>query len=373
MRGRGTRGHNKGPSEEFLQAVLDGIDDVIKIVDQDMRIQYVNKAIEPLAQRPVGECVGRKCHELVHGLTAPPSVCLTGETFRTGRRFHSSAWMELKDGSRRFIEYSTYPITGGNGKVVSVVEIIRDATEKKLAEEQLLHNAKLVSLGEAAAGIAHEVRSPLNAIKLGLQALEPFMANDEEGREIAATINRNADRLADFVTNMLAFARKDPENRVPADLRDVVRKAVSLVEEQARDQKVRISTRFQEGLGTATVNPGQIQQVVVNLLLNAIQAMPDGGKVEVSAGLHSHGEQAGLLLRLADTGPGIPDKDKTRVFEPFYSTKPSGTGLGLAISSKIVKEHGGHIAIRDHEPQGTIVEVFLPAQWRLGATRLEKK
>ena len=101
--------------------------------------------------------------------------------------------------------------------------------------------------------------------------------------------------------------------------------------------------------------------MVVNVLLNAIQAMPEGGTVEVSAGPHSHEEQAGFMLRLADTGPGIPDRDKLRVFEPFYSTKSSGTGLGLAISSKIVKDHGGHIAVRDHEPQGTVIEVFLPA------------
>jgi signal transduction histidine kinase len=284
------------------------------------------------------------------------------ETFRTGRRFHSGEWMELKDGSRRFIEYATYPIKQADGTVVSVVEVIRDATDKKLAEEQLLHNAKLVSLGEAAAGIAHEVRNPLNAIKLGLQALEPFVAHDAEAREIAATVHRNVDRLAAFVTNMLMFARKDPENRIASDVRDVVQKAVSLVQRKARDQNIQIATRFQEGLGTAVINPGQIEQVVVNILLNAIQAMPGGGKVEVSAGLHSHGEQAGLLLRLADTGTGIPAKHKSRVFDPFYSTKPGGTGLGLAISSKIVRDHGGHIAIRDQEPRGTIVEVFLPKE-----------
>ena len=358
----GKQRKDAGASEEFLQAVLDGIDDVIKIVDRDMRIQYVNKAIEPLAGRSVRECVGQKCHEVVHGLSKPPSFCTTMETFRTGRRFHSGEWMELKDGSRRFIEYATYPIKQADGTVVSVVEVIRDATDKKLAEEQLLHNAKLVSLGEAAAGIAHEVRNPLNAIKLGLQALEPFVAHDGEAREIAATVYRNVDRLAAFVTNMLMFARKDPEDRIPSDVRVVVQKAVSLVQSKANDQNVRIVTRFQEGLGTAVINPGQIEQVVVNILLNAIQAMPGGGEVEVSAGLHSHGEQAGLLLRLADTGAGIPEKHKTRVFDPFYSTKPGGTGLGLAISSKIVKDHGGHIAIRDQEPQGTIVEVFLPKE-----------
>jgi signal transduction histidine kinase len=244
--------------------------------------------------------------------------------------------------------------------VTGVVEVIRDATEKKLAEEQLIHNARLVSLGEAAAGIAHEVRSPLNAIKLGLQALDPFLKQDGEAREVASVINRNVERLAEFLSEMLLFARKDSGERAPGDLRRVVQNAVTLVEKQAQDQKVQIVTNFQKGVGPVRFNATHMQQVVHNILLNAIQAMPKGGKVEISVAQGA--PQAGLLLRVADTGVGIPDKDKPRVFDPFYSSKPSGIGLGLAISSKIVKDHGGHIAVRDHKPRGTVVEVFLPEE-----------
>jgi two-component system, NtrC family, sensor kinase len=228
-------------------------------------------------------------------------------------------------------------------------------------QEHLLQAHKMAALGTFTAGVAHELNNPLNNISLTVDALREDHAEalDEEGRELLDDIAGQADRAADIVRNLLDFSRTERPALVPLDPGEVARASAALVKNQMQAAGVRFTSELAEGLPRIRGDLRSLQQVLVNILLNAAQATPRGGRVrlEVARGLEGF-----TCFTVADTGPGITPEVRRHIFEPFYTTKGvgKGTGLGLAVAYSLIKRHGGHIEVDSPESGGAVFTVCLP-------------
>jgi|GEM_PF-1134117 len=266
-------------------------------------------------------------------------------------------------------------------------EILAGVDAKLALEARLRHSEKLATIGQLAAGIAHEVGTPLNVIGGRARTMEKRALAEVSGEGAplnAADVAKNAaiiatqtQRITRIIQQLLDYARRPAIERRTVDVGEVVRTALDFLEHQLQlhrvESVVQPFVNQESGLTTPLVNadPDQLQQVCLNLCLNAIQAMPDGGRLELRTrgvirrrpGLETASPGPYVVLEVADTGPGIPDGDRERIFEPFYSTKAEegGTGLGLSVSVGIIKDHDGWIDIDVPSTGGTVFRVFLPA------------
>ncbi|HQU85970.1 MAG TPA: ATP-binding protein [Pyrinomonadaceae bacterium] len=207
--------------------------------------------------------------------------------------------------------------------------------------EQLLQAEKLTSLGELSAGIVHEVRNPLGAIKGAVEILEDEIAEHSPRREFADLAKKEVDRLDKLVGEFLRFARPATLSVRPNDLNNIVESVVSLIENQATAQSVAVEKNLQRDLPEVLVDNEQIKQVLLNLAINSLQAMPDGGKLF----FRTFSNNESCVVEIEDTGSGIDEKISGKIFDPFFTTKEKGVGLGLSIAHKIVSQHNGSLSV----------------------------
>jgi len=230
---------------------------------------------------------------------------------------------------------------------------------------------RLAALGGMAAVLAHEIRNPLGAIKGLAQFLGEKTSGDPTRAEMTQTIARETTRLERLVNDLLTYARPRPPERQAMDLAALVGRVLSLLGPAAAEAAVTVHADVARGIPPISGDPEQLQQLFGNLLLNAIQAMPNGGVVRVSAvtspstssrAASAPGDQTWIDVCVEDSGPGIPEADVPHIFEPFFTTRAKGTGLGLAICRQIAEAHGGTIRVSSTGPEGTRIEVTLPAE-----------
>ena len=238
--------------------------------------------------------------------------------------------------------------------------------EHRDLQERLNEAEKLSLLGRFAATVAHEVRNSLNFINLSIDQIRAKHAGGEEksARDLQrnlVNIKEEINRLNRLVNDFLAAGRQSPPELAPCDLHPTLEQAVTLVEKQARRQDITITSEFPQNLPVIQADAAQIKTCFLNILTNAIQAMPRGGRIGVAArAVEENGGARVLELRFTDSGPGIPAEDREKVFAPFYSTKAMGFGLGLAITKKIVEDHGGRVYVSDDDAPGTVIVMRLP-------------
>lgn len=221
--------------------------------------------------------------------------------------------------------------------------------------EQLLQADRLTSLGELAAGVVHEVRNPLGAIKGAVEIMEDAVPSDDPRREFAGIAAREVDRLDKLVGEFLRFARPVKPAVAPADINEVVRAVATLLSQQSAAQGTGIHTELDSALPRVLIDSEQIKQVLLNLGLNALQANTRGGEIA----LRTLAEGSAIVVEVEDTGGGVDQAMQARVFDPFFTTKEKGVGLGLSIAYKIVAQHGGTLTLRDGR-RGAIFRVMLP-------------
>ncbi|MBI3333516.1 MAG: HAMP domain-containing protein [Candidatus Omnitrophica bacterium] len=234
------------------------------------------------------------------------------------------------------------------------------------AQAQLLQAEKLASLGELAAGVAHELNNPLMVImgntQLGLRMLKdpqappPTLAADL--KDLLKIVEDEAHRSKGIVSNLLDFSRVKPTVETPTDLHLLLDDSLKLVEHQVSMQSIHVEKQYGKGLPTVKVDPGQIKQVLINIILNAVQAMPDGGNLTLKTG----STDSFFNVKVEDTGIGIPEENLRKVFDPFFTTKEvgAGTGLGLSVSYGIIRRHRGHITLTSKVREGTQVTIQFP-------------
>jgi signal transduction histidine kinase len=250
--------------------------------------------------------------------------------------------------------------------VLEIGERIGTVVENSKLFEKMKERDRLAALGEMAAGLAHEIRNPLGAIKGAAQFLTPQTLPGENG-ELLSVIVEEVNRLNTVVTQFLDYSRPMKQNFAPTDIGDVVSRTLKLLASDEIPAQITLKVEIAEKLPKVPGDAEQIKQVLINLVLNAMQAMPDGGTLTIAAGMPDEvaslrfgGGAEMLELRVRDTGQGISAEGRQHIFVPFYTTKEKGTGLGLAICQRIVKNHGGTIAVASRVQEGTEFVIRLP-------------
>jgi len=343
------------------QRTFDSISDAVSLVDLDGVVLRSNRAMARLVGRPQEEVVGGRCWELVHGAGARFEECPI-HRMRGSRQKEQTV---LTRGDRT-LEITVDPILDPRGEPVGAVHIVSDVTERLRMEEEVATAQKLRSVGVLAGGIAHDFNNILAIIwgnislaKITLDPAEAAYRNLEQAEKGALRAKELSQKLLTFSKGGVPVRR---QVRVESLLREAARDAAS-------GSRVRAVLDFQEGLWAVHADEGQIREVFRNLILNAVQATPGEGVVEVRA---ENAETGGpecaaaapgpcVRVQVRDRGVGIPREDITRVFDPYFTTKQQGNGLGLAVAYSVVAKHDGHIGVESEPGRGSVFTVLLPA------------
>ncbi len=266
-----------------------------------------------------------------------------------------------KDGSQLTLGVTSSWLRDHQDKLIGVVFIVRDLTEGKRTEELIRRMDRLTSIGQLSAGIAHEIRNPLASISLNVQILSKKLALDTAAKHIVSDTLEGIDRIKSLVKGMLDFAKPSTPALKRDSIARVLRNSISLLDSQLRKKRIEVKLDLAEDLPEVVFDEHQIQQVFVNLLLNGLEAMSDGGGIRIKSTLgKDHKKRRNLALHIMDTGGGIPPFNLSKIFDPFFTTKPEGTGLGLSIVHKILEQHHAAIDVVSEENRGTTFILSFP-------------
>lgn len=231
------------------------------------------------------------------------------------------------------------------------------------AQAQLLQSAKLAAVGELAASVAHEINNPLYAARNSLYLVEQDLPQEAPQRQFLGIAQTELARIARIITRMREFYRPTRKELEPTNINELLSETIELVHTHLRHGQVTVGSNFEPNLPPLIAHADQLRQVFLNLMLNACDAMPNGGRLTINTKLqHEHQRPATVLIHISDTGTGIAPEHRPHLFEPFYTTKPQGTGLGLAISAHIVTQHGGTISVDSAISVGSTFTITLPVQ-----------
>ncbi|MBW2202159.1 MAG: PAS domain-containing protein [Deltaproteobacteria bacterium] len=261
------------------------------------------------------------------------------------------------------IALSVAPILEKPDTCIGAVIVLRDLSEIKQLEEKVRRSQKLAAIGKLSAGVAHEIRNPLSSIRGFAQYLRHALADRPQEQEYAEIMVSEVDRINSVVNDLLTFARPMEPEPTPTDMMELIKHAVRLVQADAKSRDVSIRESISPDLRKISLDTKQMTQVLLNLLLNSLQEVAEGGSIEVGAELDASGTR--LHLWVEDDGPGIPADTRQKIFDPFFTTREKGTGLGLAIVHKIVENHGGEIRIDSPLPgksQGCRFTITIPVR-----------
>jgi two-component system sensor histidine kinase AtoS len=353
-----------------LLAVFDGITDGIQVIDENFRVTAENKSMTALLGRSAK--VGEHCFEACAFDVKVCVDCPAEETFRSGQPASTTKRLVGSATNRsdeRVVEISTFPVMDRGNRVMHVVEYIKDVTERVRLAERLEHSRRLAELGEMAARVAHEVRNPLNAIAGAAHFLSTEYERDETLQKFTSLIKRQATRLNQVASDLL-YVSKPLRTRLTAVMvHDVLDQALDSLSDQLRDHHILVMKDLAPELPPIQADELQIEQAVHNIFRNAVEAMAEGGTLRVATAMLNGGTD--VEIRIQDTGYGIPEHDRERVFQSFFTTKVKGTGLGLTIVQRVLKNHGGEIVMEHPETGGTRVLVRLPVNGGCKVQRAE--
>lgn len=358
----------KEEHRRFTEAVLDALPVSLYVVDRDFRIVTWNRHREiGLQGIPRDAAIGRNVFNV---LSRYPEGRVKQEferAFRTGKIERIEQQTAADDGSTKHWMVSKVPMKDEeSGDVTHVITVGEDVTARVEAIHAVGRAEKLAAVGRLAAGVVHEINNPLATIAACAEALEQRI---EEGvfegldaiddlNEYLGLIKSEAFRCKSITTGLLDFSRIRTGNRHPLDIGEVLKSSANLISHQKRGENIEIKIEAADDLDLLNADGGQIQQAVIALCTNAIDAMPKGGTLTMRASAHSNR----VAIEIEDTGFGIPQEDLSKIFEPFFTTKEvgEGTGLGLAVCYGIITDHGGRLSVRSNVGKGTTFTILLP-------------
>ncbi|MEI8217832.1 MAG: PAS domain S-box protein [Elusimicrobiota bacterium] len=341
---------------------------IYSITVGDSILRSINPAFETVTGWKAEEWIGKSIQELIHPDDIDRAAEIRKEICAGRKILQSELRIRKKSGDYAVGEFAISPRIV-QGAVVEEFGFAKDITLRKQMEMekdtlamQLLHTEKLAAIGHMASGIMHEMNNPLGVIIGSSQLILKHSKEDDPFYLILKTIEREATRAKDFVRNLLGFSRAGKIEKELCCLNETISSALSLVEAQTNVSAMTLVKEFTEELPHMFINRNQIQQVIINLANNAIDAMPSGGTLTVRTTPFTRKKTSGATIQIEDTGCGIPKEIQAKVFEPFFTTKPvgKGTGLGLALVYEIVQKHHGTIELRSSPGTGTQFTITLP-------------
>jgi len=360
-----TRSRELQAQRRITSLILDSLPVGIYVVDREYRIVFWNRKRETGTQGlRRDQALGRRVFDV---LTRQPAAQLKSEfdsIFETGELVQRDQTVQTA-GETRVFRQTKIPMRLDGAAISHVVTIGEDLTDRRVAEQRILQSEKLAALGQLAAGVMHEVNNPLATIGACVAAIEARLEDpDQTVREYLDIIEREVHRCTRIVDQLLDFSR--PRNalrsREPADLHQLLEETLLLLKHHQRFKKLAVERQFAPDLPPAAVEGERLLQAFMAIMLNAADAMDQGGTLRIRTG--RNGARADeVMVEFTDTGSGIPPEALDKIFEPFYTTKPPGrgTGLGLTICYGIVEENGGRVTVESEPGHGTTFRIFVPA------------
>ena len=347
-------------SRSELLSIFDATRDPTVLIDPEYRIRRINRSmLSVMGRNSYKEFIGKPCYQKLHGLKGRCPGCTAGQTFTSGEETVRNGLLSGRKEAENFpYEIACVPIKDANGRVTGIAESYRDLTHVTRLQEELYESERNRVVIPLAAGVAHEIRNPLAVIRSTAQYSMEKGVSPDEVRENLGVILQNTDRANRVIGELLDFARPQRVDFKHQPLKAVLEEGVRLIKPRAARQKVAVSLSVPDRLPRLVLDKHRFLQAWFNLLVNSLDAMPRGGRMEVSVGLDRKAEE--VTVTLADTGVGVPEEMVSRIFQPFFTTRKEGVGLGLPIADGIIRSHGGKIMFKSRAPRGTEVSILLP-------------
>jgi len=360
----------------ILPQLMDSLSDAVVVVDREQRLVAANAQYIANFGMRRSDLIGSRCTEALHcpddragGDAGRCAACETFESRRPARRLRN---VPDATGVLRRWEASFNPVFDAAGNVSHVVEVWRDVTARSQLEAQLGHSERLAALGTLAAGVGHEINNPLASVLAGVESLQRWLERRKFGKEdlleaaeVLDLLEREVHRCRDTTDKLMLLAQ--PYSTQPAwfDLNEAVRDTLSLLSHQMRKQGIEPEERLDPDLPPIWARHSSLRGVCMNLMMNAVQAMPNGGRLTVRTARGG----VGVRLIIEDTGVGIAPEHLDRIWDAFFTTKPvgQGTGLGLSITHRVISRHGGTIGVESRPGEGARFIVELPIDGPGGA------
>ncbi len=369
-------------SSDFL---IQQSDAAIVVLNTDYIIAEANEAYLKIVNKSKAEVVGTPCYQAYYGLNAPCSVarpelpCPMLETLRTGKSAHVIHEFPTTTDRQTYGNIVTYPLKDQTGQILRIIEIWRDITDKinsgwnkRVAElkddlKKMVQEDRMISLGKLVASCVHEINNPLQGLLTFSHIMQEVMAKNRlsrkdilDCRHFIGLMATELERCGKIVSGLLSFSRESPLEYKEINLNDIIRSVVSLTRHKIELQNIRLNIEMSEFPLRITGDTNRLQQCLLNLIFNAVEAMPQGGDLHVKT--RSGPNHKCCKVTIKDTGCGIPKADLDHIYDPFFTTKPEGegTGLGLSIVYGVVKNHRGKIKVKSREGEGTTFILNFP-------------
>ncbi len=341
--------------KDFSENIVASLRIGVLTVDLEDRIESWNPQLEELLGIPQGEALGRRIEEVLpHDLMVEIASRAPSDHVSGIYRFH----LNTRTNHHWVVNVSIAPLLGKSGARLGHLVLLDDITQRVRLEDQMVQTEKLTSLGLLAAGVAHEVNTPLAVISNYIQMLAKQIPTDDPRQKTIERIVKQTFRASEIVNNLLNFSRTGGAEPVAVDLHSVLEETLTLVQHPFKTARVSVVRNYTAQLPPVLGSATRLQQVFLNLFMNARDAMPNGGMLEVRTGA----QNGSVEIEVSDTGTGIPPENLHRIFDPFFTTKATGrgTGLGLSVSYGIIKEHAGKVEVRSTPGKGTSFRLEFP-------------
>ncbi|MBN2058819.1 MAG: PAS domain-containing protein [Deltaproteobacteria bacterium] len=381
-----------------IETILNGIQDFIVVINPDKEVVEINNSFLKIMGCTRSELIGRKCYDIFHEMDKNQyeicdKSCPMNEVIRSRRPYHFVIDQKDIHGKPRYLEIAMHPFYEENGKISKFIEIIRDITTRIKEEEEitrqrleqmvqdrtrhlkethkkLLYQDKMASIGKLSASVVHEINNPITGI-LNLTILSQRMIQEESFnkkdmglfKHYLNLMEKETRRISRIVSNLLAFSRQSQMEAGPVNINNIIDQTLLLNSNLVKLNNVKVNKRIDPSLPETVGSADQLQQVFMNFLTNAVEAMEstNGGTLSISTKRLLKSDR--IIIRFTDTGIGIPSENRSSLFEPFFTTKKGkGVGLGLSVAYGIIQEHGGSIDVKSKEGKGTTFEIQLPVK-----------
>jgi PAS domain S-box-containing protein len=360
-------------SERSAHSAIDGIAGLIAIMAPNGEIETVNRQVFEYFGRSLEEPKNWGTSDAVHPEDLPRVLELVKRAIASGIPYHYELRMRRFDGEFRWFDNRGVPIRDDSGRIARWYVLLTDIEDRTRAlarleqmQSDFAHMNRVATMGQLTASITHEVKQPITATAAAAEAalhwLDRQPPNLEEARQMLADIVKDSHRAGDVIDRMRDLIKKAPPRKDRVEINRAIREVIELTYSEAVKNGVSVQTQFAESLPLIQGDRVQLQQVMLNLIINAIQAMSG-----LAAGVRElritteNTESGGVRLAVRDSGPGLSSENFQRLFEPFYTTKPEGMGMGLSICRSIIEAHGGRLWAIPCEPQGTLFQFTIPA------------
>jgi len=340
--------------ENYTQNILDSMTNVVIAVNRELKIQSLNKEGRRLFQ--LGDSFTGKGLDIIFDEYEKLEKMLLNVLSENRKISNKELKFHFKSGQEIYLKLTAYPLYNILDDVEGVVIVLEDISKIRKLENQIRRAEKLSAVGELASGIAHEIRNPLGIIKTIAQTINNDI-HDEEINEGLEIIVHEVNRANVVIKGLLDFAKPDIHQKKYHSINKLISDVLLIIDKYTQQHHVEVNYEYKDDR-SILVDADKLKQAFINIIFNAVQAMPDGGSIDISLAAPNDY----VKVSFKDTGIGIPKDIVEKIFEPFYTTKNTGTGLGLAITHRIIEEHEGHIEIDSNLGEGTRINIYLPIE-----------